>query len=240
MVWRRQSERRYAMMCFDVARPMPPAVWTSAPIGRSHGLGWFQCWQLNKTALKQFRAWNPTGYDEACWSVYDSVCRGRGFLVDMFKQSVTGLSLHGIIQSGHVLGPSVNHRYLTIRGEKGWQLHRQREELYAVTVESAGLSIYLFYPFFGWRSKMTHLCQGGWHPEPDMLWPDVDIDRPFTEIWCPTGWLFFFFHSRSVSWVEMGGLKLKCTTSFDYAHVFQHIYIYINIHTYSYIHITHA
>ena len=59
------------MMCFDVARPMPPAVWTSAPIGRSHGLGWFQCWQLNKTAFKQFRAWNPTGYDEACWSVYD-------------------------------------------------------------------------------------------------------------------------------------------------------------------------
>lgn len=56
--------------CFDVARPMPPAVWTSAPIGRSHGLGWFQCWQLKKTALKQFRAWNPTGYDEACWSVY--------------------------------------------------------------------------------------------------------------------------------------------------------------------------
>lgn len=66
----------------------------------------------------------------------------------MFKQSVTGLPLHGIIQSGHVLGPSVNHRYLTLRGEKGWQLHRQREELYAVTVGSAGLSIlYLFILF---------------------------------------------------------------------------------------------
>ena len=108
--------------------------------GWSHPLGCWQCWQLNKTALKQQSAWNPT-----MMKMMKLVGWGIAFLVDMFKQSVTGLSLHGIIPSSHVLGPDVSHWYPTIRGEKGWQLHRQWEELYAVTVEGAGLSIYRFF-----------------------------------------------------------------------------------------------